>query len=543
MSRRVREIAVSAVIFMAVLIVTCSAVVAPPGVQAGEQAQIRIVDASGKEILTNPPPVVVEGHTLVPLFSLAKVLQAQLSWDDTLDSAMLTDGQNVILFRVGSDQAKINGNLVSLGVTARVVGGRIYVPLAVVAGALGAQVTWNGATGTVSLAPNAENGLPGAATAGPGIQGVPADSLTIKVGYFGGPYYTKRVYRVSDLSDPNKFEQVQQAYTYIDNMPAVVIDSGRGVKFSDLLADAGIDVNSIEKFYFYSTDVKVGWYEDLDKDYLLDTPRYYYPNLPSHWDYGMQSSLPGATDGAVRVDTIIAYWDNWKRFVRTPNFNVHDKTTAFRLLFGQTDTSTHTAYRSVMWVHEIDVLLGGAPPSGIVLSQDMANLKVGSSFQLTATVTPTDATDKSVTWTSSNSKVAKVDSKGTVTVVGTGMATITASTVVGNYTATCIVNGPLQGGVTPTGAMLRTPAGTPVSDQQYLAEGNTAAANAPSTSASSGQSGNQPWRVYEMSPGAVPLLLQKDQGRLDFYVTLLFLVLFSLGLARRYVLYAREVKK
>ena len=88
---------------------------------------------------------------------------------------------------------------------------------------------------------------PGTAKADSGSIGVPAETLTIKVGYFGGPYYIKKIYTVSELE---AMPQIQQAYTFIDSMPAVVIDSAKGVRLIDLLSDAGIDVNSVEAFYF-----------------------------------------------------------------------------------------------------------------------------------------------------------------------------------------------------------------------------------------------------------------------------------------------------
>jgi len=395
-------------------------------------------------------------------------------------------------------------------------------------------------------------GHPARASADSGSQGVPADSLTIKVGYFGGPYYTKKVYTVSDLE---AMPQVEQAYTYIDNMPSVVIDSGKGVKFADLLADAGIDINSIEQFYFYATDVKHGWYEDLDKPYLLDTARNYYPNLPSHWDYETQMPLPGASTGAIKVDTIIAYQDNWERFATAPDFSVHDTSTRFRLLFGQTDTGTRTASRSVMWVHEIDVLLGGSPPSGVILSQKLATIKVGSTFQLTATVTPGDATDRSVTWTSSDTGVATVNSNGLVTVVGPGMATISVSTIVGDKTATCIINGPSRNsgdqGAVAAGSSTHNngdqgyPSGLrkTASDQQRSEAGGAAGANPATANAALSLLGNQPWRVYEMSSDAVPLQRQTDQSGMDAYVAVLFLILFLWGSVRRYTKYAREEKR
>jgi hypothetical protein len=58
---------------------------------------------------------------------------------------------------------------------------------------------------------------------------------------------------------------------------------------------------------------------------------------------------------------------------------------------------------------------------------------------LTATVTPSNATYKTVIWVSSNSNIASVNN-GKVTAINSGTAVITASTVEGTYTATCTVN-------------------------------------------------------------------------------------------------------
>ena len=64
-------------------------------------------------------------------------------------------------------------------------------------------------------------------------------------------------------------------------------------------------------------------------------------------------------------------------------------------------------------------------------------LTVGSKLQLTATVTPAAATDKSLTWTSSNADVATVDANGLVTGVSEGTVVITAITNDGTKEATC----------------------------------------------------------------------------------------------------------
>lgn len=64
---------------------------------------------------------------------------------------------------------------------------------------------------------------------------------------------------------------------------------------------------------------------------------------------------------------------------------------------------------------------------------------IGDQITLKATVLPSNATDKSVTWTSDNASVAKVDASGTVTAVGNGTATITVTTNNSSKKASCTI--------------------------------------------------------------------------------------------------------
>ena len=77
------------------------------------------------------------------------------------------------------------------------------------------------------------------------------------------------------------------------------------------------------------------------------------------------------------------------------------------------------------------------PLESISLNKTKLVLNKGQSETLTATVKPDDATDKAVTWSSSNFSVATVDSNGKVTAIGGGNATITAKA--GDRQATCAV--------------------------------------------------------------------------------------------------------
>lgn len=79
------------------------------------------------------------------------------------------------------------------------------------------------------------------------------------------------------------------------------------------------------------------------------------------------------------------------------------------------------------------------PVAGVSLDHSKLTLKTGGSEKLTATVAPDNATNKVVTWTTSNAAVAEVDSEGKVTAKAAGMATITVTTEDGGYTAVCEV--------------------------------------------------------------------------------------------------------
>jgi len=76
--------------------------------------------------------------------------------------------------------------------------------------------------------------------------------------------------------------------------------------------------------------------------------------------------------------------------------------------------------------------------TGVSLDKTALTLTAGGSETLTATVAPANATNKAVSWSSSNAGVATV-SNGTVTAVSAGTATITVTTVDGGKTASCAV--------------------------------------------------------------------------------------------------------
>ncbi len=75
--------------------------------------------------------------------------------------------------------------------------------------------------------------------------------------------------------------------------------------------------------------------------------------------------------------------------------------------------------------------------TGVTVNPTSATLAVGGTRQLTATITPSNASNQNVSWSTNNSTVATVNTSGLVTATGVGSAIITVTTQDGNKTATC----------------------------------------------------------------------------------------------------------
>jgi uncharacterized protein YjdB len=82
---------------------------------------------------------------------------------------------------------------------------------------------------------------------------------------------------------------------------------------------------------------------------------------------------------------------------------------------------------------------GAVAVTGITLNRSQLSLTPGNAWTLAAAVTPQNATNKAVAWHSSAPSVAEVTVSGTVVAFAVGTATVTATTVDGGFTATCLV--------------------------------------------------------------------------------------------------------
>ena len=87
----------------------------------------------------------------------------------------------------------------------------------------------------------------------------------------------------------------------------------------------------------------------------------------------------------------------------------------------------------------VKVSSSSIPVNGVSLNKVSLSMDVGNSQTLTASVSPSYATNKEVTWSSSNTSIATVSSSGVITAKAAGTATITVKTKDGGKTASCKV--------------------------------------------------------------------------------------------------------
>ena len=139
------------------------------------------------------------------------------------------------------------------------------------------------------------------------------------------------------------------------------------------------------------------------------------------WQFSPAQSNPAATASFTSSNPSVATVD------------LYGKVTAI-----SAGTATITATTNYWTTATCQVTVNPMLATSISLNQTSMTLPVGSTQQLTATVLPAGASDKTVTWSSSDESIVTVDANGNVTGVGTGYATITATTNDGsNLSASC----------------------------------------------------------------------------------------------------------
>lgn len=106
---------------------------------------------AGEAPIPNAVPISVGGHTMVPLRCIFEWLGAEVSWEGATQTITGEKGSRTVILSIGSSTATIDGSPVSLAAPAMKHQGSTYVPLRFIAEAMGAEVKWDAATSTIRI--------------------------------------------------------------------------------------------------------------------------------------------------------------------------------------------------------------------------------------------------------------------------------------------------------------------------------------------------------------------------------------------------------
>ena len=112
-----------------------------------------LVYVGNTRLTTDVPPELRNGRTLVPVRSIFEALGADITWDgDSRTVTAVKDGRRVVL-QIDNRVATVDGSETMLDQAPVIRGGRTLVPLRFVSEALGASVSWDGTTRSVQIDP------------------------------------------------------------------------------------------------------------------------------------------------------------------------------------------------------------------------------------------------------------------------------------------------------------------------------------------------------------------------------------------------------
>lgn len=97
----------------------------------------------GQLLELDSPPINIEGRTMLPLRAVFEALGAQITWDDATKTVTAAKGSITTSLTIGQKNAQVNGVTKEMDVAPVTQGGRTYVPIRFAAEALGAKVNWD----------------------------------------------------------------------------------------------------------------------------------------------------------------------------------------------------------------------------------------------------------------------------------------------------------------------------------------------------------------------------------------------------------------
>lgn len=104
-----------------------------------------------KELQMDVAPIIESGRTLVPIRAISEAVGADVSWDSSTQTVTISTSDKDISLQINSTSATVNSTKVAIDVPAKILSGRTLVPLRFVSESLGAKVDYNSSKREVEI--------------------------------------------------------------------------------------------------------------------------------------------------------------------------------------------------------------------------------------------------------------------------------------------------------------------------------------------------------------------------------------------------------
>ena len=109
------------------------------------------VFVNGEPLESDVPPIIENERTLVPMRAIFEALGAEVSWDNDTATVTAKKGGDTLSITIGSNILYKNGAATELDVPAKIVDERTLVPVRAISEAYGMAVEWDGETSSVYI--------------------------------------------------------------------------------------------------------------------------------------------------------------------------------------------------------------------------------------------------------------------------------------------------------------------------------------------------------------------------------------------------------
>lgn len=110
------------------------------------------VTLDGNEIAFDVPPQIIDDRTLVPMRAIFEALGAEVTWNGETRTITAINGEKTITMAIGSHDMYVNSNTVTLDVPPMIIDDRTLVPVRAVSESLDCGVLWDGENRVVVIA-------------------------------------------------------------------------------------------------------------------------------------------------------------------------------------------------------------------------------------------------------------------------------------------------------------------------------------------------------------------------------------------------------